>query len=92
MDPMGARSKEVFLAGMHPKVMESFCQSAELSLKEFFCLRRGHEMGKGREESWSLEKKRRGGKLGRARRCELGLAEHRAVCHPAAPRVPHDPQ
>lgn len=51
MDPTGARSKEVFLAGTHPEVMESFCQSAELSLKEFFCLRKGHEMGKGREES-----------------------------------------
>lgn len=90
MDPTGARSKEVFLAGTHPEVMESFCQSAELSLKEFFCLRRGMKWEKGekRAEGW----KRRGGKLGRARQCELGLAEHRTVCHPAAPRVPHDPQ
>lgn len=51
MDPVGARSKEVFLAETHPKLMESFCQSAELSRKELFWQRSGHEMGKGREES-----------------------------------------
>lgn len=60
MDPTGARSKEVFLAGTHPEVRESFCQSAELSLKEFFCLRRGMRWERG-EKLGEEEERRKAG-------------------------------
>lgn len=54
---------------------------------------KGARDGKGeRRELKPGEEEDGRGKLGRARRCELGLAERRAVCHPAAPGVPQDPQ